>query len=67
MLEEESEALKSAEEVHELDRMKKQMINHVQNEIKEHDEALQHFLEVKEGGKGGGGQSSRKRQKKKKS
>jgi hypothetical protein len=33
LLDEESEALKTAEEVNELDRMKKKMINHVQDEI----------------------------------
>jgi hypothetical protein len=33
LLDEESEALKAAEEVHELDKMKKKMIDHVQDEI----------------------------------
>lgn len=33
LLDEESEALKAAEEVEELDKMKKKMIDHVQDEI----------------------------------
>lgn len=66
ILEEESEALKTAEEVQELDKMKKKMIDHVQYEIKEHNHALQQFMEIKDGGgmKGGGGKSNKRRQKK---
>ncbi len=55
LLEEESEALKTAEEVQELDKMKKKMIDHVQDEIQEHNEALKHFMEPKNGGGGKGG------------
>lgn len=61
-MDEESEAIKSAEEVTELGKMNKKMLSHVQNELNEHNEALQHFLEVKDGGKGG--QNSRRRQQK---
>ncbi len=66
MLEEESEAIKKAEEVTELDKMKKKMINHVQNELDEHNEALQRFLEKNKDGDKGGKKNKKRQQKGKK-